>query len=555
MEALTISAANLDTIEKNLGAVANELTGVITNVTSVNNQVNKVEEKVASLNDEVKNLMKEIRENTIITNARQSIMYNNEQIEKKYGYYDSVRRTTESLLDAVENSNIKINALLELEQELILNHPNYWLTNALAALVSWLLNDHENTEKELQNALKKDAPKTSLFFCLVNLKINRANPAFNWLKKYLSTQNPLNLDKDFVTVLDLAATGSLGNEAKALVFNKINDWQQSLKGEKQIQEKQINKWFNFITENEEDNVNFKYLLNNCKDIEILKRNLHLTSSYLPVYNKLDSIIYSDEPNKNIDTILNNLIYEYETSEQTYQKDNLRNQLLISCNGNREEAEKLFQKQESVYDKEEDLITLLSNIVINKDLYKISPETEKIALSLTKEYLVLAYERKRKEINKNYFNINVDNFNTKTQNGTNKSEINEELEIYLNKEFNDEDKDLIIILLIINILGIIGIFITLNNKILSTILIVILILGNLILFYKLNKRSVMRNKEKNKLRARINNELEKILAETVDYTEILANDEKDYENIINFLKDLNATAFTNSNNERNIEVGE
>ena len=103
MEALTISAANLDTIEKNLGAVANELTGVITNVSTVNNQVNKVEAKVESLNDEIKNLMREIRETTIVTNARQAIMYNNEQINKKYGYYDQVRRTTESLLDALDN--------------------------------------------------------------------------------------------------------------------------------------------------------------------------------------------------------------------------------------------------------------------------------------------------------------------------------------------------------------------------------------------------------------------------------------------------------------------
>lgn len=102
MEALAISAANLNAIEKNLGDVAKELTGVIVNVNDVNDQVNKVEEKVSTLNDEVKNLVKEIRETTIITNARQSIMYNNEQIEKKYGYYDQVRRTTESLIDTAK---------------------------------------------------------------------------------------------------------------------------------------------------------------------------------------------------------------------------------------------------------------------------------------------------------------------------------------------------------------------------------------------------------------------------------------------------------------------
>ena len=117
MEALAISAANLETIERNLGAVAQELTGVITNVNDVNNQMTKVEDKVESLNDEVKNLVKEIRETTIITNARQNIMYNNAQIEKKYGYYDKVRRTTESLMDAIEHSSISVNAINDIKQE------------------------------------------------------------------------------------------------------------------------------------------------------------------------------------------------------------------------------------------------------------------------------------------------------------------------------------------------------------------------------------------------------------------------------------------------------
>ena len=134
MEALAISAANLDTIERNLNSVANELTGVITNVSTVNNQVTKVENQVNHLNNEVQNLVKEIRETTVITNARQAIMYNNDQIEKKYGYYDKVRRTTESLLDAIDNSNISATALKNLNQDLILNNPNYWLSNALAAL-------------------------------------------------------------------------------------------------------------------------------------------------------------------------------------------------------------------------------------------------------------------------------------------------------------------------------------------------------------------------------------------------------------------------------------
>ena len=550
MEALTISAANLDTIERNLGAVANELSGVINNVSSVNTQVNKVEEQVATLNDEVKNLVKEIRETTIITNARQSIMYNNAEIEKKYGYYDKVRRTTESLMDAIENSNISIASLINLKEELILHNPNYWLANALASLTSWVLNDRENTEKELNNALKKDVKKTSLFFCLINHKLGRTTTSINWLKKYLSEEDPTNLDRDFITIIDLVTTGSFGNEAKKIVLDKVDVWFNRINSDSQIQAKQLSFWEEYISSKEESDIRMPYLEIYTPDISILKNNLTISSSYLNVLSELESITYSNKSNKKINEVLNNLIYEYETNEQKYQLDNLKNNLIISCNGNREEAERLFKKEQSVYEEETDLLTLLSNIIIYKELYKVSSETQKLALALMKNYIINVYEAKNKKIDNNTFNIVIGEFTTTTTDGTNGNEIKSEINTYINNKFNSEDKDLIITLLIINIVGIIGIFITLNNKILSTILILIIIL-----FYKLNKRNALRNLEKNKMKTSLWNSTEKVLAETIDYKNMQKEDEQHYYELINFLSNLKADNYINSNNERNINIGE
>lgn len=553
MEALAISAANLETIEKNLGAVAKELTGVITNVNDVNNQMTKVEDKVESLNDEVKNLVKEIRETTIITNARQSIMYNNSQIEKKYGYYDKVRRTTESLMDAIEHSNISINALTDLKQELILNNPNYWLSNALAALTSWLLDDKLNTEKELHNALNKDSKKTSLFFCLINLKLNRISTSIKWLNKYLSEQNPTKLDKDFITILDLVATGTFGDEAKTQVLSKINIWFERLNSEQSIHDNQIKIWKEYLDTEKESVVNMPTLEIYSPDVSRLKENLTISSIYYNVLNTLEGIVNANSSNKRVEEILSDLIYEYESKEQVYQKDNLKNNLIIQCNGNREEAERLFKKQESIHNQEADLPTLLSNIVIYSDSYKISTETRKIALTLVKKYIIESIDELNKNINRNEFDLKINDFTTKTVDGKNIEQAKKELEQYLNALFNDDDKDLILILIIVNILGIIGIFITLNNQILSTILIVILILGNIILLSKLNQRSKYRTLAKNKQRETITNILEKVLAETMDYINMLNEDFTYYNKLQLFLNNLETRNYTKNNEERNINI--
>lgn len=555
MEALAISAANLDTIERNLSSVAKELTGVITNVSDVNNQVSKVESQVNTLNNEVQNLVKEIRETTVITNARQSIMYNNSQIDKKFGYYDKVRQTTESLIDAIENSNISVNALINLNQELILHNPNYWLSNALAALSSWLLDDKDNCEKELHNALKKNESKTSLFFCLINDKLGRTGPALNWLNKYLSIQNPAKLDTDFITVLDLVATGSFGDNTKKVVIDKINTWMHRLNNDKEIQDKELSTWTDFIKTNEDTDIRMPYLEITTPDINRLKNNLAITSTYYNILNRFNTITNQDSSRKTKEEILNNLIYEYEGAENQYQKDNFYNNLIIQCNGNREEADKLFEKQKSIFEEGNNLLNLFTNIIIYKDTFKVSNETQKIALGFMKPYILKALNSVEKEINNNEFKIEINGFNTTTQDGKNRQQILSDLNNYVNSYFPDNDNKTIIPLIIINIIGIIGLFVTLNNKTLSTILIIVLVLGNILLFAKLNKSIKIRNEAKHKLKNELLLNIERVLAETIDYKNLQEEDNIKREELMLFLDNIKPENFIKSNNERNIDVGE
>jgi len=513
-----------------------------------------MEEKVEGLNNEVKSLVKEIQETTIITNARQSIMYNNDQIEKKYGYYDKVRRITESLLQSIENSNISVNAIRNLRQDLILNNPNYWLANALACLTAWVTNDRENTEKELKNALLKDEEKTSLFFCLVNLKLKRTDTSINWLNKYLNNQDPSNLSSDFITILDLVSSGVFGNEEKTIVLNKIRDWFIRLNQDPTIQTNQVNKWKEYIKENEDTVVKLPCLEVFSKEADLLKTNLITTSSYQNVLDNFSSITNNNYTNKSIDDIISNLIYEYETKEQEYQKDNLKNRLIIECNGNREQADKLFKKQESIYLNRVDLVSLLTNIIMYKDLFKVSNETQKLALALNKKYIIDAYEEINKSIYTGPITIETDGFTTTTNDGTNVQEIEDNLNVHLNSIFNQEDKDILLILLGINILGIIGIFVTMNSKILSGIIIVLLIIGNLVFFAKLGKRKQLRDQGKSILGKKISDTLEKTLAEAMDYSNMIKDDQKKYEELKAYLTNINPVNYINTNNERNIEIG-
>ncbi len=296
MEALTISPANLQTIEHNLGAMANELNNVVGNVSDVNQHVNEVENKVEDINNEIKNLIKDIKETTILTNARQAIMFNNEQIDKKYGYYDNVRRNTMSILDACLHSNIRISSLAKLRDNILLNNPNYWLANALCALTAWLLDDKENANKEMQNALNKNGEKTSLFFSLVNLKLGRIQTSINWLNKYLTYETPLKLDKDFITVMDMVSSGLYGDEAKRLFLNKIDDWFKILNNEGSIRDKQVSTWENYFNSNKVADIAMPVSRAYITEASILEDNLAIGDEIDKFNTYLDDVLNIDSSN-------------------------------------------------------------------------------------------------------------------------------------------------------------------------------------------------------------------------------------------------------------------
>lgn len=553
MEALAISAANLNIIEDNLGAVAKELNGVVSNVNYMNDHVAEVETKVESLNNEIQNMMHEIRENTIITNARQSIMYNNQEIEKKFGYFDNVRRVTLSLLDAVKYSSIHQNTLKKLREDILLNNPNYWLTNALASLTSWVLDDKQNTYKELNNALRLDEEKTSIFFTLINVKLGRHDTAINWLNKYLSLQNPTNLSKDFVSILDLVASGIFGDEEKRTVLNKIKEWQRDLNSNQEIIDKQINTWISYIEEHETNNMSFHYLPISTKDFNALNDNIFITSSYKKILNRFKNIFTSTPSNKKVDEILKTLIYEYEEQEQIYQEDNFRNSLLIECNGNREEANKLYQKQKDVFNKKRDIISLLTNIAMYPEQYKVSNETQKIALTLVKEHIKAAYVEINKNIKNNDIELSFGEFTTTTKDGSNYLEATKQLDTYLSNIYDIEDKNLLLLLIFIDIVGLLSIFLTLNIPILTGILVIILIIANILIFKNISNKQKVRKLEKQRTKEVLSISLEKVFAEITDYSNTLKENQLQYNNLEAYLNNLNVEDYIKNNEERNIIV--
>ena len=179
MSAYAISAADLDIVERSLQNLASNLGGVnkhvgeVTNhLYDVENNVKTVTSNVKSLEEEIKAFMIEIRESSIVSNARQTILMNQTEIDKKFGHYDEIRRRISGILQSADIKAVRKDTLLDISEKTIVDAPNYWLAPALVAICAWYLDNKDLADRALDEAIKRDDEKTSLLFSLIQQIVN-----------------------------------------------------------------------------------------------------------------------------------------------------------------------------------------------------------------------------------------------------------------------------------------------------------------------------------------------------------------------------------------------
>lgn len=93
-----IEQADLRTIEHNLGAIHNDLQTLDSNVGAVNSNIKVVYDEIGSLAKEFHDFVSVQQRANRLNQAETRLVKIRQELEKKYGHYDIVRRTTTGIL-------------------------------------------------------------------------------------------------------------------------------------------------------------------------------------------------------------------------------------------------------------------------------------------------------------------------------------------------------------------------------------------------------------------------------------------------------------------------
>ena len=164
-----ISSADLSGIESglrainnNLGALNNNIEVVDRNVDTVNNNVKVVYDEIGALARDFHNFVQlQVRANAL-SKAQQRIIQIRQEMEKRFGHYDIVRRTTTGILQADDIGIVKKDTISNATEELMISTPGYWLAPCLVALAAWINDQPELAERAVREGIKRNDEKTSL---------------------------------------------------------------------------------------------------------------------------------------------------------------------------------------------------------------------------------------------------------------------------------------------------------------------------------------------------------------------------------------------------------
>ena len=232
----------VDNVNSNLRVVNSNVEVINDTVNDVDNNVRVIYDEVGKLANEFHDFIeKQLRANRLgIANTK--IVSIRQELEKRFGHYDTVRRHTTGILQADDLGIIRTSTISTVTEELMLDAPNYWLAPCLVALAAWINDDQALAEKALREAIKRDDEKTSLLLALICRRADRKDASLKWTQRYLANQDEENLDRKCVIILDAFASGLLGADSEGVVGRQMNEWMDNLSLKPGFVEQQTTQW-------------------------------------------------------------------------------------------------------------------------------------------------------------------------------------------------------------------------------------------------------------------------------------------------------------------------
>lgn len=348
-----------------VSSAINQLNGAINafessvgvHVNNVDASTQKIQQTAESVYQRVDKFRTEIMHGEEKQIAHENIMRIDQIIKEQFGNYDAIRKTIIGVVRDFDINLVRNSTIEELSEELWITSSRYWLSYALLAVTAWVNNYPDVAKNALSESGRKDAIKTSLFFCLLNLRFERIQTAREWFKVYCKTLDPTMLQQEAAVMIQSFMGGIFGKDKQLEheVIEIINDWIRIISENAEIAQNLIDSYEAYFEKFHVNVAQFPFgaISSFCENANEVQRTFVDVSKYNSLIALVESLAVEGEVQTNdnykarVDAVLTSLITNYDAEERELKNEQQYFKLIVENEGNIEVAQGQYEEIQKV----------------------------------------------------------------------------------------------------------------------------------------------------------------------------------------------------------------
>ena len=364
--------------------------------------------------------------------AHENIMRIDQIIKEQFSNHEAIRKTVMGVVRDFDINLVRNSTIQELSEELWITSSRYWLSYAMIAITAWVNNYPEVARNALAESGRRDDIKTTLFFCLMNLRFERLETAKRWFCEYLKVLDPNMLQQETAVLLQAFLNGIFGKdkELEHNVISLIDQWIGELNADAAACEELVDAYKKYI-DNLNPSVQFPYpalaqFCANCDDLRATYREAAKFDLLIETLQELDVEMERQEDSNykaRVDAVLMNLISNYDAEELSLRNQQAYYRYIVDNQGDMNAASAQYEEEQRLQNERFNI----GKQFIRWAVYDTSEETDvhvrKFAMRNTHQWFHTALQRWDVEIQDNTplnFSLSIDGW-TGVSNGEDQAE--------------------------------------------------------------------------------------------------------------------------------------
>lgn len=370
-------------------------------VNSVYNASNNVHSTATQIYEGIQRFKQDMMRGEQTQLAHENIMRIDQIIKEQFSNHEAIRKTVMGVVRDFDINLVRNSTIQELSEELWITSSRYWLSYAMIAITAWVNNYPEVARNALAESGRRDAIKTTLFFCLMNLRFERMEVAKQWFCEYLKVLDPNMLQQETAVLLQAFLNGIFGKdkELEHNVISLIDEWIGELNADAEACEELVDAYQNYIN-NLNPNVTFPYsalaqFCTNCGELKNSFRECAKFDQLIAVLQELDvEMDRQDESNykARVDAVLMNLISNYDAEELSLRNQQAYYRYIVDNEGDMDAANTQYEEEQRLQNERFNI----GKAFIRWAVYDTSDETDvhvrKFALRNTRQWFQSALDQ-------------------------------------------------------------------------------------------------------------------------------------------------------------------